>query len=396
VTRPVLPRPDEDRGLHHLLPAAVAAVTGSPTSFLPLPPVRGVAVLVIDGLGHHQLSAHTSLAPTLAGGHRLVGLSPFPTTTATSLTTIGTGLHPGRHGVTGYSFAVPGEDEPLFALTWSLGAHDPAREATDRLVPEQLQPEATAFDRARARGVRPVTVLREEFVTSGLTRAGLRGGDVAVAAGLEPTLDAVLDALAGAGPTVVYAHHPDLDMIGHLSAPGSDPWQEELARIDATVAGAVARLPGDTALVVTADHGMVAIPEDGFVELTERPELLAGVAMLCGDPRARQLHTVPGAREAVLDAWRDHAGDRAHVVTREEAVAAGWFGPVATAAIAARIGDVVVSARDLDVAWVHRDRDLLGGRLPGMHGALTPEEQEVPLATFVAGRSHVHPGRSPA
>jgi predicted AlkP superfamily pyrophosphatase or phosphodiesterase len=390
MTAVPLPQPDERRGLHHLLPAALRALRGGPATLLPLAPrLRGVAVLVVDGLGHHQLMAHAGLAPTLAGVHGPVGLAPFPTTTATSLTTIGTGLHPGAHGVTGYSFAVSGHDEPLFALTWSLGAHDSTREASSRIVPEWLQPAATVFERARAQGVRPVTVLREEFVTSGLTRAGLRGGDVAVASGLEPTLTAVRDALAGDVPTLVYAHHPDLDMIGHLTAPGSEEWCAELARIDAAVRAAVDMLPPDTALVVTADHGMVAIPEDGFIELADRPELLEGVTMLCGDARARQLHTGPGVRDAVLATWRDHAGERAHVVTREQAVAAGWFGAHVSADAAARIGDVIVSARDLDVAWVHRDRDLLGGRLPGMHGALTPQEQQVPLVTVVAGDAHV-------
>lgn len=383
-----LPRPDERRGLHRLLPAAMAAVRGGEQALLPLPAdLRGVAVLVVDGLGHHQLEAHADLAPTLAGARRVVCDAPFPTTTATSLTSIGTGLPPGRHGIVGYSFAVPGERRPLFALTWSLGAHDPTLDATDLLVPERLQPEPTVFDRGRGLGIRPVTVLREEFVTSGLTRAGLRGGDIRVANGLQATLEAIATALAGSGPTLVYAHHGDLDTIGHLTGPGSEAWCEELTRIDGAVSGLVDRLPTATALVVTADHGMVGVPEAGFVELAERPELLAGDAVLTGDPRARQLHVEPAARDELLAAWREHAGTRAHVLTREEAIAAGWFGPEVTEEAARRIGDVIVCARVLDAAWVHRDLDLLGGRLPGLHGALTPEEMHVPAIVFGAQAS---------
>ena len=273
MSRAPLPQVDERRDLRHLLPAALTAILGGHQDVVPLSHgVRGVAVLVVDGLGHHQLRAHAGDAPTLAHAQGEVAHAPFPTTTATSLATIGTGLPPGQHGLTGYSFGVPGYDEPLFALTWSLGAHDPTYDARDRIVPERLQPAPTIFEHARTAGVRPVTVLREEFVTSGLTRAGLRGGDVAVAAGLEPTLEAVRTALAEHGPALVYAHHPDLDVVGHLHAPGSDEWREELARIDTAVAAAVAALPADTALVVTADHGMVAIGEAGFVELADHPE----------------------------------------------------------------------------------------------------------------------------
>jgi predicted AlkP superfamily pyrophosphatase or phosphodiesterase len=177
---------------------------------------------------------------------------------------------------------------------------------------------------------------------------------------------------------VVYAHHGDLDTIGHLWGPGTDPWCAELARIDDTLARTTDTLPDEVALVVTADHGMVHVPPDGFVELADEAWLLAGVRMLTGDARARQLHTRPGATDEVVAAWREHAADRAHVVTRDEAIEAGWFGDRVDDRVRPLIGDVIVSARAPDVAWVHRDIDPFGGRLAGQHGALTPDELEVP------------------
>jgi hypothetical protein len=113
------------------------------------------------------------------------------------------------------------------------------------------------------------------------------------------------------------------------------------------------------------------------VELTELPDLLAGVRVLTGDGRARQLHVTDGARDDVLATWRDHVADRGVVVTRDAAIAAGWFGPVERDAARASIGDVIVVA-DAPVAWVHRQADLFGGRLPGLHAGLTRREVEVP------------------
>jgi predicted AlkP superfamily pyrophosphatase or phosphodiesterase len=373
------PGPRYERGAHRLLPSALAAVTGTPDDLLAWPhPPRAVAVLVIDGLGHRLLDEHAAAAPTLSAATREMLHAPFPTTTATSLTSIGTGRPPGEHGIVGYSFAVPGDDRPLFALTWSWERHDPRCDARPDVDPERLQPMSTAFEVAVQRGVRAVTVLRPEFAGSGLTRAGLRGGQVVEASDLETTLRAVESALAGPGPTVVYAHHGDLDALGHLTGPDSPEWLAELERIDGAVARSISRLPRDTVLLVTADHGMVHVPEEGFVELTEHTELLAGVRVLTGDARARQLHTAPGAGDEVLAAWREHCGTDAWVTTRDEAIAAGWFGPRITDTARAHIGDVVVSARALDKGWVHKDLDLLGGRMPGLHGALTDEELEVP------------------
>jgi hypothetical protein len=388
MTRSGPTAPDYGRGVHRLLPDAVDAILGKPDGMVPLPDrPRALAVIVVDGLGRDLLAAHRALAPGLAGAPGTTLHAPYSSTTATSLAGIGTGRPPGEHGIVGYSMRVPGDRRPLLALTWSWEVHDPALAVTDEIVPEELQPLPTAFDLAREAGVRPVSVLREEFVASGLTRAGLRGGDVMTATGLEATLEAVGTALSSPGESVVYAHHGDLDTIGHLVGPGAADWLDELARIDAAVTALAAQLPADVALVVTADHGMVRVPEQGFVELTDHPGLLDGVTTLTGDPRARQLHAEPGAASEVLAAWRDHCGERAHVLTRDEAIAAGWFGPRVLDRVRPRIGDVVVSARDLAVAWVHAGADLFGGRMPGMHGAVTAQEIEVPAAVLAGPRT---------
>jgi hypothetical protein len=387
TTAPPLPRyGTADVSL--LVPDAIAALRGRPRLLpdLPLPEaVRAVIVLVVDGLGRTLLDEHQDLAPVLAAAPGPTLDAPFPTTTPTSLASIGTGLAPGRHGLTSTSLAVPHDDRPLLALTWSWTRQDLDLDARDDVVPEAFQPTPTCFELAPSDGVRAVTVLRPEFATSGLTRAALRGGEVVAATGLAETLAAALDATAGpTGPMVVYAHHGDLDALGHLTGAGSQRWCEALAATEATIAGVVGRLPQDVALVVTADHGMVTIPPEGFVELADLPALLDGVRVLTGDPRARQLHAVPGAAVDLLAAWREHAGARAHVLSRDEAIDAGWFGPEVADHVRWRIGDVVVSAIPPDVAWVHRDADLFGGRLPGQHGALTLEELRVPALVLTS------------
>jgi predicted AlkP superfamily pyrophosphatase or phosphodiesterase len=362
-----------------VLPLAVEAVRGAPAAGLPLPDgLRGVVVLIVDGLGRRLLDAHAHLAPFLASVPGTTLDAPFPTTTATSLTSIGTGRSPGEHGIVGYSLAVPGHPRRLVVLTWSWERQDLDIDARDDVPPVSLQPHSTLLERALATGIDATTVLRPEFAASGLTLAGLRGGRVVPATGLEATLEAAIEAAATPDPGVVYAHHGDLDAIGHVFGPGSDRWCSELARIDTELARTAEDLPDDVAVVVTADHGMVRIPPDGFVELADLPDLLDGVRLLAGDGRARQLYTHRGADDDVAAAWRGHAGDRAHVATRAEAIGAGWFGDHVEDRVRPLIGDVVVSARASDVSWVHREADPFGGRLVGQHGALTPEEVEVP------------------
>jgi hypothetical protein len=66
------------------------------------------------------------------------------------------------------------------------------------------------------------------------------------------------------------------------------------------------------------------------------------------------------------------------VVSREEAIAAGWFGTRVADDVRPRIGDVVAAARDT-ASMVRRTVEPLESSLIGHHGSLTTAEQLVPL-----------------
>lgn len=352
-----------------------------------LPGVTSVVLVVLDGLGAHLLADHADAAPTLASAAGTRVDACFPTTTSTNLTSIGTGRTPAVHGITGTAITIPGHDRLLISLSWRWDHQFDGEDARAAVVPEAFQPTPTVVAQARQHGVHAATVLRPEFADSGLTRAALRGGTVVAAAGLPATLAAAITTASRSDgrPALVYAHHGDLDAAGHLEGPGSTLWREQLSAADATIAAAVRELPPGCAMVITADHGMVHVPPEGFVELAEAPDLLDGVQLIGGDPRARQLTVEPGAASDVREAWAARTGDAGEVVLRDEAIAAGWFGPTPpNDDVRARIGDVIAVARR-DIAWVHRDRDPFGGRLPGQHGSLTDAELEVPVLVFTGG-----------
>ena len=63
---------------------------------------RQVVLLVVDGLGWHQLRQRLSVCPTLASMSGASITTIAPTTTVAALTSITTGLAPGEHGLVGY------------------------------------------------------------------------------------------------------------------------------------------------------------------------------------------------------------------------------------------------------------------------------------------------------
>ncbi|WP_017594308.1 alkaline phosphatase family protein [Nocardiopsis potens] len=361
--------------LADLAPSVLASlgVPGEPNA-LGLPPARRACVLLIDGMGWEPLLAAREHAPFLSS---LIGApaarppltAAFPTTTATSLTTFGTGAAPGHHGIVGYKVVVPGTDTVLNQLRWGAEAG---------VEPEEWQPLTTVYQRAERAGVATGYVASAAFEGSRLTRATARGSSYLPADDLTSVAVRVSAELAARERSLVFAYHADLDSYGHLHGVGSDHWRVHLGQVDRLAEQIAGALPPDTALYITADHGMVDSDPGQRVDLEADPELRRGVRVVAGEARMRQVYTEPGAAEDVRSAWAERLGPAAAVLTREEAVAAGYYGPATDGAVRERIGDVLAVARGA-AALVLPAAEPAESRLVGQHGSLTPAELSIPL-----------------
>lgn len=334
--------------------------------------VRRLVIVLVDGMGYQLLPALAEVAPLLASFvagsvGRLDELTcTFPSTTPTSLVSLGTGVPPGEHGILGFTLNVPGTDRVLTHITWR-----------DDPPPSRWQPVPSWFARLQQAGVPARVVLPAPFEGSGLTEAAYGGARFRALGRHEDAAQRLADELC-AGPGLVYGYTAALDTAAHVFGVGSPQWHAAATRVDALLTRLVEALPPDAALLVTADHGGLNIPADARVDLDADPRLAAGVRVVAGEPRVRYLHTAPGAAADVLATWRAVLGGRADIRSREDAVAAGMFGPVRPEHLD-RIGDVVVTCTaDLAVlATAHEPPEV--AKLVGFHGAATPAETAIPL-----------------
>lgn len=330
------------------------------------PPIQHVVILLVDGLGWHQLRAHPDLAPCLQGDRSIS--AAFPSTTPVGLATLGTGVAPGMHGMVGAAFLLPETGTILHPLTWGDDPH-----------PIAVQPERTVLERAEAAGAVVRSVGPRAFAQSGLTRAALRGGDYA---GADSVGERIAEACISHGmPTLTYVYWGDLDKTGHIHGVDSDAWREELRHVDALAARLRRALPADAALLVTADHGMVDSDEADRIDIDAIAALRHGVRRLAGEPRMRHVYARRDAAAEVMATWSDVLGSRAWVMSREGAVDCGLFGDV-EADYAERIGDVVAIARDR-TTLCSAQTDALVSSLRGQHGSTSPDEMSVPLTVLV-------------
>lgn len=346
---------------------------------LALPACRSGAVLLIDGLGWELLLDHAADAPFLAElANRAPLRAGFPTTTVTSLTSLGTGRLPGEHGIVGYSFAAP-SGVLLHPLSWSVrGAPDGDRRSLlGEWPPEEVQPGDTVLQRAVAAGVRVCSVNPAEFRNTGMTRAAFRGGQFRGSHALGDLAAEILACVTGEGPALCYGYHGQLDLLGHLHGPGSLPWRVQLSLVDRLVAMLAEQWPRSAVLAVVADHGMVQVERADALDADTDPALQDGVRLVGGEVRARHVYALDGAAGDVHAAWRERVGSRGLVITGEQAIDEGWFGPVVADSVRARIGDVLAVMRAGGVIRSQAEPGESG--LRGHHGSVTAAEQWIPL-----------------
>ena len=365
---PVLPHYGE-RSLPDLASSLLASlgVTAEPNP-LSLPPASRACLLVVDGLGWELLRDHPAAAPFLSelavhGGPLTAG---FPATTVTSLSALGTGRPPGQHGMLGYQVAIPGQPRLLNGLRWDSSVD-----------PLAWQPGETVYQRAVEAGVSAFRVAAPALEKTGLSAAVMRGNSYRPAESLGALAAEAAAALRAADRALVTVYHGQLDSTGHVFGCGSDAWRYHLGHVDKLAEQLASAIPAGTPLYVTADHGMVDVGPADRIDADTTPGLLDGVALLGGEPRARHVYAVPGAGADVLQAWRAIIGSRAWVLSRDEAIGAGWFGPVEPW-LADRIGDVVAAPAG-PWAVIASEAEKLESSLIGMHGSLTSADQLVPL-----------------
>ncbi len=270
-----------------------------------------VVLLVLDGLGWEQLTELGPRSPRRCvpwSGGPITTVAP--STTSTALTSIATGTPPGQHGVIGYRIAV--DHEILNVLRWST----PAGDARKHILPESIQREPPFA------GERPPVVTRAEFRGSGFTIAHLDGVRFTGYRTLG-TLVAETQRHVDAGEPFVYVYYDGIDKVAHEYGFGP-VYDAELRSVDRLVGDLLEVIGPQATLVVTADHGQVVVG-DHVIELDH--DVLANVAYQSGEGRFRWLHARSGRASALLSEAVARYSDDAWVVSVEQIIDEGWFGP---------------------------------------------------------------------
>ena len=323
-------------------------------------------LILIDGMGQDAIDKYGDQFPIFDELKQVKKLyTNFPSTTATSLSTLGTGVLPGVHGMLGYTVRVPRSDNRLLnALKWD-----------ERVDPVMWQKVPTLFERAVLAGVSVTHVAAKRYEGSGFTQAALRGAKYVGANGVDEMATAVSAALKPQ-PSFVYTYLNTLDSAGHSDGVGSDKWLTALQQVSEFITKVKQLAPAGTRIWVTSDHGMVNSTEQ--VILGQDNKLLENVTLIGGEPRARHIYIKEGAASETIAQWQEFFGNKAKVLSKESAIKDGLFGPVVTEDSHDRLGDLIAIANN-DLILVDPARVREESSMVGHHGGVTDIEVEIPL-----------------
>lgn len=378
-------RPDPLNGIVNLMGSLIEGLGGqrlsaTPLQALPSEEIRGyrqVLLLVVDGLGLAPLRA---LAPDgiLARSIRTQMTSVFPSTTATAVTSLMTGLYPSEHGLTGWHMyfrelgtvlaVLPGK--PRYGgVPWGASGVDLTK----------LLGLTPIFDRVKT----PSSLVMPRNISDSPFNRALRGqGTVTPYADLDEFFACLERGVTQTlGRHYHYAYWSEFDHIAHTAGSRGSQAQDHLRAFEAAFEAFLAKIEGSSTLViVTADHGFIDHDPTYVTSLWDYPEIEACLALpLSGEARAAYAYIKPGHEGRFERGVMDLLGDRIRLYRSSDLHAAGWFGPgLHSQRFLDRIGDYVLVPKGRGIV-----RDAVFGEkkttMVGYHGGMDPDEMWVPL-----------------
>lgn len=358
-------------------------------------PFQHVIFILADGLGLEQLEAalreeggtgQPGPWREITSGALLAPLTSIaPSTTASALTTLWTGVPPSGHGIMGYEMWVKEYSLILNAITHTpvdfTGDPEMLRRAGFRS--ETLLPVPTLGPRLARGGVRSFAFHHQAIYNSSLSSMLLPGVESIPFKELDDLWASVVSTLDSVKNerSYSYVYWGNLDSLAHHYGPQNDRTRQALRMFGRSVSGFLRDLrkqqAGRTLLLLTADHGMIFTPNEPVDDLRNHPELLSCLAMLpSGEARLAYLFPRSGQEERLRSYIGATWGEQVRLIPASRVLEAGLFGNGEFyEKVAERIGDCIAIPQGNHAWWwANRENSLIG-----RHGGLSRAEMLIPL-----------------
>ncbi len=370
--------PDYDRSVVNVAASMIAAFGGKSQygALKELDFLRNfskVVLLSLDGLGYNYLQKYGK--DSFLAKHCVAKItSTFPATTGAAQTSLETGVAPLQHGITGWNMFLKELGTVsrvlLFEPRWGG-----CKFAAAGIGFQEIFTEKKVFEKISA----PYSLVLPRVIVDSYKPFDKKS--LFVYDDLAGMVRRIKKTACLPGRRYIYAYWLELDKICHKNGCAAVEAAAHFWEIDAAVAGLAKSLAKNgTCLVVTADHGLIDIPQNGRVVLNrDFPEIYDCLALpLSGDTRAPYCYVKPG-RTAEFKKLVRKFFPFCKLQKSNNFIKRGVFGiGNPNPKIFDRVGNYI-----LVCDAKHLVRDYIMGEKPvpmeGFHGGMTADEMFVPL-----------------
>ncbi|MBI2669322.1 alkaline phosphatase family protein [Candidatus Woesearchaeota archaeon] len=235
---------------------------------------KTVVLFLIDGLGMEFLRNYATGSVI----HRYLKgeiTSVFPSTTASAITTIMTGLAPQQHGITGWFTYFEQLDEIALVLPY-ITRKDRKK---IKVHPSTLLPFKTVYQQINRKSY---CILPKGYLKLGYNKAACAGATLVGYRSIAGLFHKLKQLCQQDHPKYIYAYWPLFDDVCHAKGYNSKEAREHFRHLNDYFKKLVKHLKGtDTTLLITADHGQMEL-EQGLMMQPEKFHC----SSFWGEPRA--------------------------------------------------------------------------------------------------------------
>lgn len=339
---------------------------------------KNIVLIVLDGLGYEYLKDKNSVLNENLRGKIT---SVFPSTTASAITTFATGAAPQQHAITGWFMHLKelGVVSAILPFNPRMGGRSFTAQG---IKVEDILNLKCFSEKIKAHSY---TVTYAEIMDSDFTKANSKRSEISGCKTLGGFFRQIRKAIAShAGRKYIYAYWPKFDSISHKYGINSKEAKEHFLEINKKISSFIDDIKGtNTALIITADHGLIDTTKKRMIKLEDHPKLKECLTLpFCGEPRSIYCYVHPSKTKQFEAYIKDKLNKFCSLRKSEEIIINNYFGSFKpNPRLIDRVGDYILIMKE---NYIFKDK-ILKQKEPfhiGNHGGVSKEEMHVPLIVF--------------
>ncbi len=346
--------------------------------FLGIKPEKEYLVLfIIDGLGYqlYKKLKDDNVIPFLASLKDAYLTSTFPSTTATALVSLSTGLVPAKHGILGFKMFLERPYTTMNTIFYTIHGLETTKVPQE---PQEFMADYYIYEALARSGVRVYSILKKEFIGSPFSKivhGYIENSPHVHEIDLLTQVPRILQ--KAAMRTFISLYTSTLDSLSHTYGPYSEEVFEFMRVLDGLLERLIGPILDRIQILVTADHGHIDTSGGNAINICNSASIYRKIiGFPAGEPRAVYLRVKH--KKEFLREIKEEYGDLVSVMEVEDAEKEGLWGGKLENDYRDRVGDIVLIPKE-DAYILCKDEAQEVLKMKGRHGGLSIEEMLVPL-----------------